>query len=112
MKFNKRNDLGNKVLIIIAVLVGISVLSYFAHESSPVGRIGNIIFQFLTMPILAVGGFIVLWDTFKDFFSLDYFKKDFSLVTFIFHLLWLTVVIFFTGLICFSVFRSYSTIFV
>jgi len=112
MKLSKWENLGNKAFIGVAILVGISFLSYFAHDSSPVGKIGGLLFQYLIMPILAAGSLMVLWDTFKDFFVPDYFKKDFNLIVFICHLLWFGFVGLMTGLLCSSVFRSYLGIFV
>lgn len=110
MKLNKA-ELGNRVFIGIAGLVGISILSLFAHDSSPVGKIGDVLFQYLTMPILAAGSFMILWNTIKDFFDPDYFKKDFNLVVFICQLLWLAFVGFMTVLICLSVVKSYLKVF-
>ena len=111
MKLNKEN-LSNKAFISVVGLVGISILSIFAHESSPVGKIGNVLFQYLTMPILAVGSIMLLWSVFKDFFAPNYFKKDFNLIVFICHLLWFCFVGLMTGLLCISVFKSYLGIFV
>lgn len=110
MKLNKA-DLSNKAFIGIASLVGISILSVFAHDNSPVRKIGEVLFQYLTMPILAVGCFMVLWSTIKEFLDPDYFKKGFNFIVFICHLLWLVFVGFMTGLMCLSVVRSYLSIF-
>jgi hypothetical protein len=111
MKLSRWENLGNKAFIAVAVLVGISILSYFAHESSPVGIFGNLIFQYLTMPVLVFGGFIAVWDTLKAFFDRDYFTKNFNLVVFICHILWCGFLSFVTGLLCLSVIRSYLNLF-
>ena len=74
IKFNKE-DLGNKIFIFFAILIGISILSGFASEKSLVGMIGRPIFQYLTMPILGIGAIHICWRTFRAFFEKDYFKK-------------------------------------
>jgi hypothetical protein len=111
MKLSSWENLGNKAFIGVAVLVGISVLSYFAHESSPVRIIGKSIFQYLTMPILAFGGFIILWGTLKAFFDRGYFTKNFNLVVFLCLILWCGFLSFMTGLLCLSVIKSYLNLF-
>ena len=108
IKFNKE-DLGNKVFIFFAILIGISVLSGFASENSLVGMIGRPIFQYITMPILGIGAIHICWRTFRAFFDKDYFKKDFNLIVFIGHVLWLAWVLFITGIIWMSVIKSYTS---
>jgi hypothetical protein len=107
IKFNKEN-LGNKVFIFFAILIGVSVLSGFASENSLVGMIGRPIFQYITMPILGIGAIHICWRTFRAFFDKDYFKKDFNLIVFIGHILWLAWVLFITGIIWLSVIKSYT----
>lgn len=108
----KGASLSNKVFIGGAVLVGISIFSLFAHESSLLGTMGKLFFDFLTMPIIAIGCLINLWETLKSFFERDYFTKDFNLVVFISYLLWFVFLSFMTGLACYTVINSYLKIFV
>ena len=108
IKFNKE-DFGNKIFILFAILIGISVLSGFASKNSLVGMIGQRIFQYITMPILGIGEIHICWRTLRAFFDKDYFKKDFNLIVFIGHILWLAWVLFITGIIWLSVIKSYTS---
>ena len=92
IKFNKE-DLGNKIFIFFAILIGISILSGFASEKSLVGMIGRPIFQYLSMRTINRG----------------YMDKDFNLIVFIGHILWLAWVLFITGIIWLSVIKSYTS---
>ena len=68
--------------------------------------IGRPIFQYLTMPILGIGAIHICWRTFRAFLRKDYFKKDFNLIVFIGHILWLAWVLFITGIIWLSVIKA------
>jgi hypothetical protein len=105
------NKIGDKILITIAILVGISILSGFVSKDSLLGMIGIPIFKYLTMPILAVGVLPILWKTVLAFFDKEYFKKDFNFIVFVGHILWLGWVVFLGGILWLSVIKTYIQFF-